>query len=151
MSSDSAIYRHRVRPTIWVWLFMVLVTGSLGVAAGAVLGSWAGWLLFVGSSLVPVTLLVRSTVTIEVSQAVLRVDRATLPLEFAGAVTVLDAEAARRQRGPELDPACHLVLRGWIPTAVRIENIDPADPVPYWYLSTADPVGLSEAIERSRS
>lgn len=145
------IYRDRVRASIGVWAFLILVAGSLGIAAGAVLGQWVGWTIFLASAALPCLLLLRSTVTIEVDHHQLRVDRAILPLEFVGPVTVLDAEAARRQRGPELDPTCHLVLRGWVPTAVRIENTDVEDPVPYWYISTRNPEKLKAAIEQSRS
>lgn len=130
---------------------MLLIAASLGVAAGAALGSEVGWILFLGTAALPAVLLVRSTVQIEVSNGVLRVDRATLPVNQIGDVRVLDAEQARRERGPDLDPACHLVLRGWVPTAVRIENIDAQDPVPYWYLSTRDPDGLKRAIEQARA
>jgi hypothetical protein len=145
------MYHHRVRPTIGVWLFMLLVAGSLGIAAGAALGANIGWTVFFATAVMPTVLLIKSTVDISVEDGALRVDAASLPLEFIGAVTVLDAAAARRQRGPELDPACHLVLRGWIPTAVRIENTDSADPVPYWYISTDQPQALHDAIEAARA
>lgn len=144
-------YHDRVRASIWVWLFLLLIAGSLGIAAGAALGDGAGWTSFFGSAALPAALLIRSTVTIEVADGQLRVDQARLPVEFIAGVTALDAAAARRLRGPEQDPAAHLVLRGWIPTAVRVDLHDPQDPVPYWYISTNDPEGLAAAIERART
>jgi hypothetical protein len=145
------MYRQRVRASLGVWFFVVLVAGSLGVATGAALGPLSGWIIFLVLFSPAALLLQKSTVTIEVSDQQLRVDQAHLPLEFAGDVTALDKAAARRQRGPELDPACHLVLRGWVSTAIRIENTDPADSVPYWYISTRDPEGLKQAIEQQRA
>lgn len=144
------MYRHQVRPTIGVWLFMLLIAGSLGIAAGAALGTNIGWTVFFAAAAMPTVLLVKSTITIELAEGILRVDQATLPITQIGTVTALDAEAARRQRGPDLDPACHLVLRGWISTAVLIENTDPQDPVPYWYVSTDKPQELCDAIEQAQ-
>jgi hypothetical protein len=144
------MYRQKVRAPIGVWLFAGLIAGSLGVATGAALGQLSGWIIFAVLFLPAALLLQKSTVTIEVTPGELRVDQARLPLQFAGDITPLDKAAARRQRGPELDPACHLVLRGWVSTAIRIEVIDPDDSVPYWYISTRDPEGLKRAIDQQR-
>jgi hypothetical protein len=76
--------------------------------------------------------------------------RAQLPLEFAGAVTPLDAEAARSLRGREADTRAFLYLRGGIPAAVRIDVDDSDDPAPYWYVSTRHPEALARAIEAAR-
>lgn len=43
-----------------------------------------------------------------------------------------------------------MLLRGYVPRAVRVEVTDPADPTPYVYLSTRDPEGLAAAIRRAR-
>lgn len=144
------LYRHQVRAPLVVWAFALFVAGMLAIATGAALGDRVGWAVFAVAFSLPAVLLIQSTVVIEVTDRALVVDRASLPLTFVGAVTVLDREAARVERGPALDPASHLVLRGWIPTAVRIENTDVADQVPYWYISTRDPDGLRDALERAR-
>ncbi len=80
----------------------------------------------------------------------LRAGPARLPLEDAGSVRALDASAAWRLRGPEADPRAYLYLRGWVPTAIRIEVVDASDPAPYWYVSTRHPEALVAAVDAAR-
>ena len=51
----------------------------------------------------------------------------------------LDAEATRRVAGVEADARAYLLLRPYLKRAVRVEITDPADPAPYWLVSTAAP------------
>jgi hypothetical protein len=44
-----------------------------------------------------------------------------------------------------------MLLRSYVPTALRVEVTDPADPTPYLYLSTRDPEALAAAIGAARS
>jgi hypothetical protein len=43
------------------------------------------------------------------------------------------------------------VVRGWIHRGVRIDNIDPADPAPFWIITTRHPQKLAEAIEAAKA
>ncbi|MER8043801.1 DUF3093 domain-containing protein [Streptomyces sp. NPDC094032] len=76
---------------------------------------------------------------------------ARIPVSALGAAEVLDAEEARAWRTYKADPRAFLLMRSYVPTAVRIEVTDPADPTPYVYLSTRDPEGLAAALEAARS
>jgi hypothetical protein len=40
-----------------------------------------------------------------------------------------------------------MLLRSWIPTAVRIDLNDADDPTPYWFISTRKPVELVRALQ----
>ncbi|MGW6458921.1 DUF3093 domain-containing protein [Streptomyces sp. NPDC055078] len=71
---------------------------------------------------------------------------ARIPLTALGEPEVLDAEEARAWRSYKADPRAFMLLRSYVPTAVRIEVTDPADPTPYIYLSTRDPQGLAAAL-----
>jgi hypothetical protein len=42
-------------------------------------------------------------------------------------------------------------LRAWARTAVRVEVLDPADPTPYWLVSTRRPDELAAAIAAGRT
>lgn len=76
--------------------------------------------------------------------------RATLPTWAIGRVTVLDAEAAVAVRGRDADPRAYLLIRGYVPSAVRVEVDDPDDPVPYWLVSTRHPERLATALRALR-
>ncbi|MGW0784531.1 DUF3093 domain-containing protein [Streptomyces sp. NPDC002913] len=71
---------------------------------------------------------------------------ARIPLEALGDAEVLDQEEARAWRSYKADPRAHMLLRSYIPTAVRVKVTDPADPTPYVYLSTRQPEALAAAL-----
>ncbi|MGW7259844.1 DUF3093 domain-containing protein [Streptomyces sp. NPDC054834] len=75
---------------------------------------------------------------------------AKIPVTALGDAEFLDAEEARAWRTYKADTRAFLLLRAYIPTALRVEVTDPADPTPYLYLSTRDPEGLAAAIAAAR-
>ncbi|MFI5687514.1 DUF3093 domain-containing protein [Streptomyces sp. NPDC051636] len=75
---------------------------------------------------------------------------AKIPVSALGEWEVLDQEEARAWRTYKADTRAFLLLRAYIPTALRLEVTDPDDPTPYLYLSTRDPEGLAAAIEAAR-
>jgi Protein of unknown function (DUF3093) len=127
--------------------FVVLVfVATFGLAVGAALGWIAG--IVTGAIVVGAAawLLVRATGRVWVSEGELFAGRARLPGWARGRVVALDADAARRLRGVDADPSAFLYLKGWVPTAVRVEVVDPDDPAPYWYVSTRRPADLAAAL-----
>ncbi|MEH0398969.1 DUF3093 domain-containing protein [Streptomyces sp. B21-088] len=71
---------------------------------------------------------------------------ARIPLEALGDAEVLDGEEARAWRSYKADPRAFMLLRSYIPTAVRVKVTDPQDPTPYVYLSTREPQALVAAL-----
>ncbi|MGW7050410.1 DUF3093 domain-containing protein [Streptomyces sp. NPDC054887] len=76
---------------------------------------------------------------------------ARIPVSALGGAEVLDAEEARAWRSHKADTRAHMLLRSYIPRALRVEVTDPADPTPYLYLSTRDPEGLAAALAAVRA
>ncbi|MFC8915573.1 DUF3093 domain-containing protein [Streptomyces sp. NPDC047821] len=76
---------------------------------------------------------------------------ARIPVSALGEPEVLDAEEARAWRTYRADPRAFMLMRGYIPAAVRIEVTDPADPTPYVYLSSRDPRALAAALNGVRA
>ncbi|MEU2871414.1 DUF3093 domain-containing protein [Streptomyces olivoreticuli] len=76
---------------------------------------------------------------------------ARIPVTALGTAEVLDAEEARAWRTHKADTRAFMLLRGYIPTALRIEVTDPADPTPYVYLSTRSPERLAAALAAVRA
>ncbi|MEU2224198.1 DUF3093 domain-containing protein [Streptomyces sp. NPDC018347] len=76
---------------------------------------------------------------------------AKIPVSALGAAEVLDAEEARAWRTYKADTRAFLLLRAYIPGALRVEVTDPEDPTPYLYLSTREPERLAAAIEAART
>jgi hypothetical protein len=76
---------------------------------------------------------------------------AKIPVSALGEPEVLDPEAARAWRGQKADARAFMLLRAYIPTALRIEITDPQDPTPYVYVSTRHPEALAAALTAVRA
>ncbi|KRD22658.1 MULTISPECIES: DUF3093 domain-containing protein [unclassified Streptomyces] len=76
---------------------------------------------------------------------------ARIPVTALGDAEVLDAEEARAWRTYKADTRAFLLLRSYIPTALKVEVTDPQDPTPYLYLSTREPERLAQALGTARA
>lgn len=134
-----------IRAPWWAWLLGALLAVSLGVVFLPVhpLAALAG--LVAGGALAA-TGIVRSSLRIEVADGLLRAGPAIIPVELLGEVRPLDASGMRVERGPALDARAYLCMRGWVSGGVRIAVLDPADPTPYWIVSTRRPQALAAAV-----
>ncbi|MDT0378363.1 DUF3093 domain-containing protein [Streptomyces sp. DSM 42041] len=72
---------------------------------------------------------------------------ARIPVAALGEARALDADEAQAWRTYKADPRAHMLLRGYVRTAVRVEVTDPEDPTPYVYVSTRRPEALVAALE----
>ena len=143
-------YRERLTvPPAW-WLLALGLAASLAVALGYYLGwVWAGAAGLIAMG-VAVGIFASAATTIAVTPDRLLIGRAEIDHRYIGACRALDAEETRRRSGVEADARAHLVLRPYLPLAVEITLADPADPVPYWLVSSRHPSALADAIESAR-
>ncbi|MPZ86120.1 MAG: DUF3093 family protein [Actinophytocola sp.] len=149
-ATTGATYRERLYVT-WYWWLLPLLAAVL-LAAEVHLGypGVRAWLPYV--VLVPLTALLIWRVgrlSVRVQDGELWVGNAHLPLRYVGEVQVVPAKDKRRVLGPHLDPAAHVLHRGWVGPVVRVRQTDPEDPTPYWVFSTRHPDRLVEALRAS--
>jgi hypothetical protein len=140
-------YRERLTVAWWVWPAAVAVSAFLAteLAIGAYgLRNPVTYVVAVGLAVLGVLAL--SRIRVAVTDGQLHVDDAVLPLSVVTAVTVIDAEARRDLLGRDAEPLAFVVQRPWIPGGVRIDLDDPADPTPYWYISSRHPEALAAAL-----
>jgi DUF3093 family protein len=83
---------------------------------------------------------------VEVSDATFRAGRAHIPVGYLADPVALDRDGTRRVAGVDADARAFLVLRPYIATSVRVRVVDPADPTPYWLVSTRHPAALAAAL-----
>ncbi|MFB7736325.1 DUF3093 domain-containing protein [Streptomyces sp. NPDC056112] len=76
---------------------------------------------------------------------------AKIPVTALGEAEVLDAEEARAWRTHKADTRAFLLLRAYVPGALRVMVTDPEDPTPYLYLSTREPERLAQALSAARA
>ncbi|MEO9323645.1 DUF3093 domain-containing protein [Nocardioides sp. C4-1] len=81
-----------------------------------------------------------------VADGVLRVGRAQIEARHLGDAEPLDAEQTRRAAGVEADARAFLMLRPYLSRAVKVAVTDPADPAPYWLVSTRHPDELADVV-----
>ncbi|MGW2790590.1 DUF3093 domain-containing protein [Streptomyces sp. NPDC001251] len=120
---------------------MLLPVGTLPMLAGFVGGTAVSWVVVSSYGSVRIRVLPETLVAGE----------ARIPVRALGEAEVLDAEEARAWRLHKADPRAFMLLRAYIPTAVKVEITDPADPTPYAYLSTRDPEALKAALNAARA
>ncbi|MFI1097710.1 DUF3093 domain-containing protein [Streptomyces sp. NPDC020917] len=77
--------------------------------------------------------------------------KARIPVEALGNASVLDPAEAVAWRSHKADPRAFMLMRSYVPTALKVEVTDPADPTPYVYLSTRSPQRLAEALAAVRT
>lgn len=123
-----------------VWLVLAVATPTWAALLGAA----------VAAALVAVALWRFGSVRVGVRDGEMVAGRAHVPLRHCGPVTALDADQARRLRGPDADANAFLLLRPYVSTAVLIDIADPADPTPYWLVSVRDPQRLADAARVAR-
>jgi hypothetical protein len=138
-------YREKLWPTPWIYLAsLLLVPASILVLAPVSLP--AGIVTGVVLYLAVIASLSITAPVIEVQEGMLRAGRAEISLADTGeAVPAFDAQA-RVERGTGLDARAFLVIRGWVQPVVKVPITDPADPAPYWLLSSRRPKELAAAI-----
>ncbi|MGQ0465839.1 MAG: DUF3093 domain-containing protein [Sporichthyaceae bacterium] len=149
--TPAPLFSERLRvPAIW-WLIPVFDLVVLAVGTHAYLGPVAAIVAGVGSvALVVWGLIAYGGLHLVVDADGFRAGRARLAPAALGQAWPLEPDQAKALRGPRADARARLVLRGYLPGAVRLNVADPAERVPYWYVSTRRPAELAAALNRVR-
>ncbi len=141
-------YHERLHAPLRWWVQGTMLVASAWLAA-AVAMPVAGALAVavVGLGLMAAFLLGYGGARIDVGGGMLHAGRAGIETTLLGAATPLDATDTRRQAGVDADARAYLLLRPFVKTSVRVEVTDPADPTPYWLLSSRHPEALASALD----
>ncbi|MDG4823781.1 DUF3093 domain-containing protein [Asanoa sp. WMMD1127] len=145
MATDD--YAERLRLPWWLWPCGVAVAALLALEVWMGAGGVRAWLPFV--VLIPLTLLGlwrAGRIRVAVTGGELVVDDAHIPLSFVTDAVPLDAAGKRELLGVGSHELAFVVQRPWISGAVQVVIDDPADPTPYWVVSSRDPVRLAGVI-----
>jgi len=117
------------------WLLLVATTPPIaGVAALVVLVLLGSVLGRYGS------------LRVEAAPGRFRAGDAHLEAPHLGAVTSLDPAAWRAALDRAGTDRAFLLTRPWIDRGVRVEVVDPADPTPYWLVSTRRPDTVARVV-----
>ncbi|MEV0426297.1 DUF3093 domain-containing protein [Micromonospora sp. NPDC050495] len=144
-------YAERLVLPWWAWPAGLAVAGLL--AAELWLGAsgvraWLPFVLLIPAAVAGLAWLGR--IRVAVRDGELWVDDAHLPLRYVADVIPLDTAGRREVLGVGADPLAFVVQRPWVGGAVQVVLADPADPTPFWVVSTRRPVALATAILAAR-
>jgi hypothetical protein len=141
------VYDERLGVPLRWWALATMFTASMLLAF---LVATPLWVAIVGTTVVGGVLLALfagyGAARISVADGVLSAGRARISLEHVGEVQALGADDTHRLAGRDADARAYLLLRPYLRRAVRVAIDDPADPTPYWLLSTRRPDRLAAAL-----
>jgi hypothetical protein len=140
-------YRERLTAPVSWWGLAALFGLAAGWAFYVATPLWMAAVVYVVATGLALALVgAYGSAIVEVSADGFRAGRALLPWSAVGGVRPLDGDETRRTAGAEADARAYLLLRGYCGSSVRIEVDDPADPTPYWLVSTRRPRALVSAV-----
>ena len=144
---DAAAYDERLGVPLRWWVQGTMMVASLWLALVVAIPGPVAWACSgIALALLAALLISYGSARVSVEAGWLRVGRARIEGTYVGAVAALDPEETRRVAGPQADARAYLVLRPYLKRAVRVEITDPADPAPYWLVSTRHPEELATAV-----
>ena len=143
-------YSERLWPTPWLFVATLLILPAVALALTpinvtvAIISAILAYLI-VGA------IMLLSVPKVAIVDGVFTAGPARIPVTMLGRVDELTDTELRVAIGPGCDARAHLLIRGWIHSGIRVEITDPADPAPYWVLTTRRPAELADAINKARS
>ncbi|PZG19578.1 DUF3093 domain-containing protein [Micromonospora craterilacus] len=150
-TTATPAYAERLRLPWWLWLAGLVAAALLAVEVwmgGSGVRAWLPFAVLLPATVAGLAWLGR--IRIAVTDGELRVDDARLPARFVADAVPLDADGRREVLGVGADPLAFVVQRPWIGGAVQVVLDDPADPTPFWVISSRHPVELAEALLAAR-
>lgn len=120
---------------VWGWVFLIATTWAIAIVVAALLTAAGFFLVWRYGS-----------VLVTVDPDGLRVGPAFVETAHVGAVTSLDRVAYRERLGVGADARAFLMTRPYLDHGVAVVIDDPADPAPYWLVSSRRPDALAAAL-----
>jgi hypothetical protein len=140
-------YDERLGVPLRWWVQGTMLVASLWLAVIVALPETAAWVVTALAMLLLTALLLSfGSARVSVRDGVFRAGRASIAGTHLGAATVLGPEDTRRVSGVDADARAYLLLRPYLKRSVRVEITDPADPAPYWLVSSRRPDELARAL-----
>ena len=145
-------YHERLNVPLRWWAQGTMLVASLWLAVVVALPGPAAWVVTgIAMGLLAVCLFWYGDARVVVADGWFRAGRARIETSYVGEVAALDAEEARRVAGPAADARAYLLLRPYLKRAVKVQITDPADPTPYWLVSSRHPEALAGALNAART
>ncbi|HET6562178.1 MAG TPA: DUF3093 domain-containing protein [Marmoricola sp.] len=146
----GVVYDESLRVPMRWWAVATMFLASMLLAFLVALPAGVSFLL--AGVLTAVTVAVflgYGSAHIVVAGGTLQAGRARIPVRLLAEPVALDAHRTRQVAGTEADARAFLLLRPYVSRSVQVRVADPADPAPYWLLSTRHPRTLAGVLEEA--
>ncbi len=146
----GVVYDESLRVPLRWWAVATMFLASLLLAFLVALSPGLSF-LFTGTvaAVVVAVFVGYGSAHIVVADGTLQAGRARIPVGLLAEPVALDVERTKRVAGVEADARAYLLLRPYITRSVQVRIEDPADPAPYWLLSTRHPRTLAAVLEEA--
>jgi hypothetical protein len=145
---DTVAYSERLGVPLRWWVQGTMLVASLWLALVVSVPGVVPWVVTaIALALLAAGLVSYGSARIRVADGVLHAGRAHIDTSLLGEISALDADQTRRTAGREADARAFLLLRPYLKRAVKVQLVDPADPTPYWLLSSRHPDRLAAALQ----
>jgi hypothetical protein len=138
--SPGSGYVEQLRVPLRWWALATMFWASVLLALLVAIPATAAFL--VAGFLTALNVLVLAgygSARVSLVEGVFQAGRARIPVHLLAGPEPLDAAATRRAAGVDADARAYLLIRPYIGEAVKVQVTDPADPTPYWLVSTRHP------------
>lgn len=150
-SETSVLYDERLHVPLRWWVQAIMFLASVWLAFIVALPAAIAWTAIAVLTAATAALFVGyGAARVRVEAGVLQAGRAQIPVALLADPIPLDSEATRLLAGRDANARAYLLLRPYLKRSVRVEVTDPADPAPYWLISTRRPDELARAIWAAR-
>jgi hypothetical protein len=148
VSAESGVaYDERLHVPLRWWVQATMFLASIWLAFVVALPLALAWTATAGlGGLVLAIFLGYGAARVRVADGVLTAGRASIPLAYLADPVPLDAHAARLLAGRDAHAHAYLLIRPYLKRAVSVRVTDPADPAPYWLVSTRRPQELAAVL-----
>jgi hypothetical protein len=149
--TESPSYAERLGVPLRWWVQGTMLVATLWLAVVVAVPGPVAWVVTaIALAALFLGLWSYGNARIRVEGETFRAGRAHIATSYVGTATALDAGETRRAAGVEADARAFLVLRPYLKRAVKVEITDPADPTPYWLVSSRRPEELASALAALR-
>lgn len=147
----TADYRERLWPSLWQLILpVVFLIPSVSLVLTPINAAIALPVALLVTALVIVIMLLGSPV-VAIADGQFTAGRASIPVRQLGRTRLIGETELKRAIGVDLDARAFLMIRGTVKQAIKIENVDPHDPAPYWVVSSRRPADLDASLKAAQA
>jgi hypothetical protein len=146
-NASGFAYRERLLPGISFYIASLVIP----VASYLICLAFSADIALYAALIIEVLLIALSVLaspSIRISEGLLKVRKASIPLELLGESEVISKADEFLERGRKLDPRAYVSFQVGVKTLIKVEIRDAADPTPYWLFATRNPLVLKKLLTK---